>query len=290
MQNIPISIVIPSLGDKKVIKVIDFLNKDKNYKISEIILSVPKNKKNHLEHMISRYKNVKILSVNRRSQVYQRIQGFKAANENQILQLDDDIFINIKSIKILIKRIIQLDSRRCFAPIYKDFNGNFLHKKKNSILYKIHLIIMLLLFGSIRKINEMGSFDNALVYYGEFNSNILSKYFEVDWLLGGCVIHKKKNLILKNFFPFNGKSFCEDLIHSIKLKNKGIKLYVDRDAFVLCKQEDSINNFKQFKSFIFGLNLFINSQNYNYYNVVRKLYFFIFYQFIKIFIKKIKNI
>ena len=25
MQNIPISIVIPSLGDKKVIKVIDFL-------------------------------------------------------------------------------------------------------------------------------------------------------------------------------------------------------------------------------------------------------------------------
>jgi hypothetical protein len=240
--------------------------------------------------MISRYKNVKILSVNKRSQVYQRIQGFKAANQNQILQLDDDIFINIKSIKILIKRIIQLDSRRCFAPIYKDFNGNFLHKKKNSILYKIHLIIMLLLFGSIRKINEMGSFDNALVYYGEFNSNILSKYFEVDWLLGGCVIHKKKNLILKNFFPFNGKSFCEDLIHSIKLKNKGIKLYVDRDAFVLCKQEDSINNFKQFKSFIFGLNLFINSQNYNYYNVVRKLYFFIFYQFIKIFIKKIKNI
>jgi|688.fasta_scaffold35932_5 hypothetical protein len=290
MQNIPISIVIPSLGDKKVIKVIDFLNKDKNYKISEIILSVPKNKKNHLEHIISRYKNVKILSVNRRSQVYQRIQGFKAANENQILQLDDDIFINIKSIKILIKRIIQLDSRRCFAPIYKDFNGNFLHKKKNSILYKIHLIIMLLLFGSIKKINEMGSFDNALVYYGEFNSNILLKYLEVDWLLGGCIIHKKKNLILNNFFPFNGKSFCEDLIHSIKLKNKGIKLYVDRDAFVLCKQEDSINNFKQFKSFIFGLNLFINSQNYNYYNVVRKLYFFIFYQFIKIFIKKIKNI
>lgn len=290
MQNIPISIVIPSLGDKKVIKVIDFLNKDKNYKISEIILSVPKNKKNHLEHMFSRYKNVKILSVNRRSQVYQRIQGFKAANENQVLQLDDDIFINIKSIKILIKRIIQLDSRRCFAPIYKDFNGNFLHKKKNSILYKIHLIIMLLLFGSIKKINEMGSFDNALVYYGEFNSNILSKYLEVDWLLGGCIIHKKKNLILNNFFPFNGKSFCEDLIHSIKLKNKGIKLYVDRDAFVLCKQEDSINNFKQFKSFIFGLNLFINTQNYNYYNVVRKLYFFIFYQFIKIFIKKIKNI
>jgi hypothetical protein len=182
MQNIPISIVIPSLGDKKVIKVIDFLNKDKNYKISEIILSVPKNKKNHLEHMISRYKNVKILSVNRRSQVYQRIQGFKAANENQILQLDDDIFINIKSIKILIKRIIQLDSRRCFAPIYKDFNGNFLHKKKNSILYKIHLIIMLLLFGSIKKINEMGSFDNALVYYGEFNSNILLKYLEVYWV------------------------------------------------------------------------------------------------------------
>ena len=41
------------------------------------------------------------------------------------------------------------------------------------IFIKPHLIIMLLLFGSIKKINEMGSFDNALVYYGEFNSNIL---------------------------------------------------------------------------------------------------------------------
>jgi hypothetical protein len=290
MRKISVSIVIATLGDKKVSRVINFLNKDKIYDISEIILSVPKNKKNHLEHLVGRDKNVKIVCVNRKSQVHQRIQGFKIAKENQVLQLDDDIYIKKNSIKILIKRIAQLNSKKCFAPIYKDFNGNYLHKNKNINFNNLHLIVLLLVFGSISKIKKIGSIDNALIYYGGFNYNDTCKYLEVDWLLGGCVIHKKKNLILKNYFPYDGKSFCEDLIHSILLKNKGIKLYADREAYVLCKRKDSLNNLKQFKSFIMGLKFFINLSNYDFYNVFRKFYLFIFYQLIKIFIKSFKNI
>lgn len=290
MKKIPVSIVIATLGDKKVLKVINYLNKNKICKVSEIILSIPKNKKNHLEQLVSRYGNVKLVGVNRKSQVHQRIQGFKHAKENQVLQLDDDIFINIKSIKILIKRVTQSASKKCFAPIYKDFNGHYLHKNKNTNYNKAHLIMMLLLFGSIREIKKIGSFNNALVYYGGLSNNIISPYLQVDWLLGGCIIHKKRNLILRNYFPYDGKSFFEDLIHSIKMKNNGIKLYIDKEAYVLCKREDSLNNFKQFKSFINGLKIFIELSNYNFYDKFRKFYLFILYQYIKIFIKQFKKI
>ena len=33
-------------------------------------------------------------------------------------------------------------------------------------------------------------------------------------------MHFKKNLVLKNYFPFKGKAYSEDLFHSIELKKK----------------------------------------------------------------------
>ena len=41
----------------------------------------------------------------------------------------------------------------------------------------------------------------------------------------------RRHLIDKNYFPYKGKAYCEDLIHSLLLKRKGVKLYV------LCKTE-----------------------------------------------------
>jgi hypothetical protein len=50
-------------------------------------------------------------------------------------------------------------------------------------------------------------------------------FIESQWLYGGCVLHRKNDLVLENFFPFKGKAYCEDLIHSAVLRNKGIKLF-----------------------------------------------------------------
>ena len=50
---------------------------------------------------------------------------------------------------------------------------------------------------------------------------------EAEWISGGCVIHYKHNLFMKNFYPFKGKAWGEDLIHSFHLQKKGICFWVN---------------------------------------------------------------
>ena len=47
---------------------------------------------------------------------------------------------------------------------------------------------------------------------------------DIDWLPGGCILHRRENLIVKNYYPFSGKAYAEDLFHSLLLKEKGVIL------------------------------------------------------------------
>ena len=285
-KKLAVSIVIPTLGDKKIIKLINFLNRCKDYEISEIILSIPRNKVDYIKNLTRSWDNIKIVYSIKKGQVLQRIKGFKLAKEKDVLQLDDDILIDPRSISLLIKKNYGLNSKKSISPVYKDFNKKYLHEKKKKFLSLVHLFIMCLLFGSIRKINDMGSLSNALVNYGvSFKSNEI-KNIEVEWLLGACVIHKKKNLILENFYPYEGKSYCEDLLHSLELRKKKIKLLVANNVYVYCKIENSFNNFKDLLKYIRALNLFVKRNNHGFFDTIKKIYVFFIYQTIKLLLKK----
>ena len=41
---------------------------------------------------------------------------------------------------------------------------------------------------------------------------------EVEWLSGACVMHKRENIITSDFYPFSGKVYSEDVIHSFLLR------------------------------------------------------------------------
>ena len=69
-----------------------------------------------------------------------------------------------------------------------------------------------------------------------------------EWLVGGCVMHLKKNLILNDYFKFEGKAYCEDLYHSLLLKKNGVKLFIDSSAIAYLKIEK-----EKFISYIFNL-------------------------------------
>jgi hypothetical protein len=286
-KKLAVSIVVPTLGDIKLLKLIKHLNKDKNYKISEIILSIPRNKFNYIKDLTRNWDNIKIVYSNINGQVLQRIKGFKLAKEKNVLQLDDDVLIDANSVNILMRNMYGINCQKAISPVYKDFDKKYLNEKSKKFLSKIRLFIMCLLFGSIKKINSIGNISNALINYG-FGRQINGiKNIEVEWLLGACVIHKKKNLILENFYPYQGKSYCEDLLHSIELRKKNIKLFITNSAYVYCKTENNINNYNELLKYIKALNLFVKRSNQSLFDSIKKIQFFFIYQIIKLLIKKI---
>jgi hypothetical protein len=53
---------------------------------------------------------------------------------------------------------------------------------------------------------------------------------QTEWLPGGCVLQERECLISDNFFPFRGKAYCEDIIHSHLRTLQGINMMVDIEA------------------------------------------------------------
>ena len=281
-----VSIVIPTLGQAKIIKILRHLNQNSNFKISEIILSIPRNKYNHVKSITKTIDNVKLVCNTKKSQVLQRINGFKEAKEKDVLQLDDDIFISCKDINLLKKKVFGINKKIAVAPIFKTLSNKYLHNRKNSFLYNIHCYIITLFFGSIKKINKFGTFDNCLISFkGNSCYENLEDSTKVEWTLGGCLMHKKKNLILKNYYPFLGKSFFEDVLHSLEIKAKGVDLYLIKNAFAYCKREESITDFYDLINYIKAVKFFAHKTQMGFFDKFRKIYIFFIYSLVRLIIK-----
>ena len=74
------------------------------------------------------------------------------------------------------------------------------------------------------------------VFFPSFILNVVdeeynSKLLKTKWLPGGCILHKKENLVLNNYYEYKGKAYDEDLIHSFLLHNNSIDLCVSKKAF-----------------------------------------------------------
>jgi GT2 family glycosyltransferase len=163
------------------------------------------------------YKSVEVLATKFRGQVQQRIAGFSKSQTDFVMQLDDDIELAYDCIEILIGGMQICIGKVALAPALrykKDKTSAFLRKKPN-----LYYWIM----------NGSRGYQAGSVYLSgnpegvDFDEEC--NLIESQWLYGGCVLHRKSDLVLENFFPFKGKAYCEDLIHSAALRKKGIKLF-----------------------------------------------------------------
>jgi len=234
-----LSVVIPSLGTKALNNTISSLNSGSIIP-DEILISLPS-----LEHMnlinISD-QNVRLINANCYGQVSQRIYGFKIAQYEYVLQLDDDIIVDIKCIEILMDAI-KKTKMSAFSPYYINFQNNSAHTKK------FHKPIMAIYYWIMngRKGYVPGTIAKAGINFG-VNKNDIGKelnQIEVEWQPGGCVLHRSKNLIFNDYFPFSGKAYSEDLIHSFLLKKSGVKMVTLLNAYCIIDEDfgvDSIVN------------------------------------------------
>ena len=233
-NTIPISIVIASLGGETLIDTLINLNKDVEVP-DEIICVIPEKFFVHHDYFLQ--KNIKTIKTNFFGQVQQRVEGFKQVKNELVLQLDDDIEININDIKELMRHLCNLDHKSAIGPQYFDkYRNKFYYKSLQGWQYFESMIIDFLFGRAKFGDSRMGTVSKIGKNYGVDIERMKDSIQEVEWLAGGCVMHYKQNLVLENYYPYSGKAYCEDVIHSILLRKKEVKLWICKDA--ICSLSD----------------------------------------------------
>lgn len=225
LQPYPMTVVIASLGGDSLNGTIETLNRG-SIVPSEILVCIPVNEAHKVQNLS--YRNVKVLVTDCRGQVAQRAIGFRNASHDVVMQLDGDILVDKHCIEHLLKTLKILGTKVAVAPSLMSLStGESVYKQpaKNKTIRKIYYWLM---NGSAGY--QPGKIDKSGSAVGIDPNNSDNKLFDVDWLAGACIIHYRENLVLDNFYPFEGKAYHEDVIHSYHLKSRGISLKVDSGA------------------------------------------------------------
>ena len=238
-----LSVVIPSLGNDCIYETIESLNSGTIIP-DEIIVSLPSDK--YSRPISDTYENVKTISANQYGQVIQRIVGFKKAQHGYVLQLDDDVILDNKCIERLIGAM-KKHKMSTVSPYYMSDKKKSIHaSQRYGFFWRVYYWLMNGGAGY-----KVGAIAKSGINFGVNNENlnVNDGEIEVEWQPGGCVLHEKENLIVDNYFPFSGKAYSEDLMHSFLLRSAGVKLLTCLDAYCYIKSGESVDGlFDDFKA------------------------------------------
>ena len=256
-----VSVVIATLGGELLKDTIEQLNKGSIIP-TEILICIPE--EDFIEGKEMEVFNVKIIKTECRGQVAQRAVGFREARCPYVLQLDDDIILDHSCLEELWK-VVSSNAKVAVGPnLYDKSTGEY-----NSFLLPIknQLSLFNLLFYFVA--NGKSGFQPGKISKSGINFGIPelpSRFDDVDWLCGGCLIHRKENLLLTNYYPVSGKAYAEDLFHSKLLRDNGLKLIRSGEAkcyvdFTSSKGGGLFNIIKNFSKPIVPMKIFIKSIN-----------------------------
>ena len=224
-----VSVVIATLGGQQLEKTVAAINAG-SLVPSEILICIPEE---YSESIIGiRYPNIRILKTHVKGQVAQRSEGFRQASRLLVLQLDDDIILHTDTLKKLVGCLIELGLKNVIGPVFFEKGSDlplssFKVGLKGQLISLYYFIFAGLPFGEAR----MGSMSRTCV-----TSSIDPRFFpsktvlKTQWLPGGCVLNYREDLIVENFFKFDGKAYAEDVLHSYLRGKKGITHHVVIDA------------------------------------------------------------
>ena len=224
-NNNLISVVIATLGGTSLQETINSIN-NSSIRIAEIIVIIPRKYKYRINNL--KAQNLRIAFSNVKGQVHQRCEGFKLCNYEYVIQLDDDIILDTDCIETLLLASYDMPPNSAFSPSLYFLNTKTSVYERNlplSFKFKFYYLIL----NGYNGYKE-GEITKAGTEIGINSKGQNRKIIESKWLPGGMILHKKRNLVLHDYFQFNGKAYCEDLYHSFELREKGINLYIVLDS------------------------------------------------------------
>lgn len=223
-DQVRVSVVIATLGGESLKSTIDHLNAS-SIVPAEILVCIPEDEAHRLADYS--YPNLKIVVTHYRGQVAQRAVGFSQVSYEFVMQLDDDIVVDTNCLELLIRDLNMSGPRCAIAPALR-WLGNRQSVYKQLSPPSLSRIFYWLLNG--RSGYRPGIVTKAGAEIGVHSSANSAGVVDAEWLPGGCVLHRRGDLVLENYFPLQGKAYCEDLIHSFYLRSRGVRLLVSRDA------------------------------------------------------------
>ena len=220
-----LTVVIATLGGPTLQATVNALNRG-SVVPDEILVCIPHQEAGGVLGITA--SNVTVLSTDCRGQVAQRVEGFKQARTQFVMQLDDDMQVGERCLERLIG--VLMDSASiAVAPVLIDVITNKpVHEPVNrpGCVRKFYYWIM----------NGKDGYRGGAIQKSGSPIGLVppcgsGEQHEVEWLAGGCVMFHRSDLVLENYFPFSGKAYCEDVIHSYLLRGKGVRLLVDSQAY-----------------------------------------------------------
>ena len=224
IKSYPLTTVIATLGRDSLVDAVEALNRG-TIVPDEILICIPANEFNRVSKL--NFPNVKIITTDKKGQVSQRLVGFKNATHDTVMQLDDDVCVGKYCIESLLKTLEDEGPLVAVAPCLlcmSTGDSAFKINEKSKLLAIYYLLI------NGKAGFQPGTIGLSGVGFGVDPQAISTRIFNAEWLPGGCVMHKRENLVLADFYPFKGKAYNEDLIHSCLLRERGCRLIVNSKA------------------------------------------------------------
>lgn len=235
--QVSVSVVIATLGGSSLKKTIDLLNMG-TIAPTEILICIPKENIAQIQNLrvIS---NVRVVESDSRGQVCQRAQGLAVAKSKLVMQIDDDVQVSNQVLETLVTSLLLKGSGNVIAPIFKlNTTGKYATYRKKNINNVIYDLYATIICGARLGNRRYGTISVSGVGYGILPKETCEDLIPVEWLPGGVAICFKDDLVLDNYYPFPGKAYSEDLIHSVLWRSRGIKLWINQRVDVLIDVSD----------------------------------------------------
>lgn len=232
-----ITVVIATLGGDTLSGTIEAVNRG-SIVPEEILVCIPEEYANRTAHL--NYANLRVIKTKCRGQVAQRAEGFFQAKGAMVLQLDDDIQLCPGMIFYLVSALEVMGEKNAVGPVYVDvLTKRSIHLIESGVRGWAKNIFYTLACGARWGRKRMGTFTPAGVGFGVDPACLKVDLFSTEWLPGGCVLSYKEDLVGTNFFPYKGKAYCEDFIHSHLRTVEGIGHWVVPAAVCLINRPES---------------------------------------------------
>jgi hypothetical protein len=227
---LPLSVVIATLGGPALQPTIAHLNGSAAGAPEEILVCIPADAKDDVSAVEGVF-NVRVVRTPFRGQVAQRALGLTLARQRHVLQLDDDVILPPDVIGTLFETLRAKGPGNVVAPFFRvQQTGEDGTRRPRGIAGFLRSCHATLVCGAPFGEARFGKLSPAGIGYGVAMSTDGAKSAESEWLPGGVVMCFAEDLITENYFPFPGKAFSEDVMHSILGRRKGVRLWTRLDV------------------------------------------------------------